>query len=109
MLADVPRVYVSMSRLRVDPEHADELVRAFRNRIGLVDSADGFLGLEVWRSDRDAQEIVMVSRWRDRECFAAYMKSDAHRLSHDRIPDDLDAAIKLQRLDHLHTYEVVAE
>jgi heme-degrading monooxygenase HmoA len=102
-------VYVSMSRLKVEAEHADDLVRAFRNRIGLVDSADGFLGLEVWRSDRDAQEIVMVSRWRDRACFTAYMKSDAHRLSHDRIAADLDAAIELQRLDHLHTYEVVAE
>jgi heme oxygenase (mycobilin-producing) len=102
-------VYVSMSRLRVEAEHADALVRAFRTRIGLVDSADGFLGLEVWRSDRDRQEIVMVSRWRDRDCFTAYMKSDAHRQSHDRIPADLDAAIRLQRLDHLHTYEVVAE
>jgi heme-degrading monooxygenase HmoA len=102
-------VYVSMSRLKVEAEHAEDLVRAFRNRIGLVDSAEGFLGLEVWRSDRDEQEVVMVSRWRDRACFTAYMKSDAHRLSHDRIPADLDAAIKLERLDHLHTYEVVAE
>jgi heme-degrading monooxygenase HmoA len=102
-------VYVSMSRLRVEAEHADDLVRAFRNRMRLVDSAEGFLGLEVWRSDRDGQEIVMVSRWRDRDCFKAYMKSEAHRLSHARIPAELDAAIKLQRLDHLHTYEVVAE
>ena len=47
-------------------------------------------------------------RWRDRACFREYMRSDAHRISHDRIPADLQAAIKLERLDHLHTYDVVA-
>ena len=100
--------YVSMSRLRVDPERADELVAAFRSRLGLVDGFDGFHGLEVWRSDRDPDELIMVSRWRDRSCFTAYMRSEAHRASHDRIPADLDDAIKLERLDHLQTYDVVA-
>lgn len=100
--------YVSMSRLRVQPERADELVEAFRARLGLVDGFDGFAGLEVWRSDRDPEELIMVSRWRDRACFTAYMRSDAHRASHDRIPPDLDDAIRLERLDHLQTYDVVA-
>ena len=100
--------YVSMSRLRVAPDRADELVAAFRRRAHLVDDADGFVDLEVWRSDRDPEEILMVSRWRDREAFKAYMRSDAHRVSHERIPTDLDAAIKLERLEHLHTYDVVA-
>ncbi len=100
--------YVSMSRLRVQPERADELVEAFRTRLGLVDGFDGFAGLEVWRSDRDPDEIIMVSRWRDRACFTAYMRSAEHQRSHDRIPEDLDAAIGLERLDHLHTYDVVA-
>jgi hypothetical protein len=36
------------------------------------------------------------------------MRSAAHRASHDRIRADLHAAIKLERLEHLHTYEVVA-
>ena len=101
--------YVSVSRLRVEPERADELVAAFRRRAHLVDSFDGFLGLQVWRSDRDAAEVLMVSHWRDREAFKTYMKSDAHRVSHDRIPADLEAAIELERLEHLHTYDVVAE
>ena len=50
----------------------------------------------------------MVSRWRDRACFREYMRSEAHRISHDRIAADLQAEIKLERLDHLHTYDVVA-
>jgi quinol monooxygenase YgiN len=52
---------------------------------------------------------MMVSRWRDRAAFTAYMRSPAHRASHARIDPDLDAAIKLERLEHLHTFDVVAE
>jgi heme-degrading monooxygenase HmoA len=102
-------MYVSLSRLRVEEERAAELVAAFRRRAHLVDDADGFVDLEVWQSDREAGEIVMVSRWRDRDALKAYMKSEAHQASHDRIDPDLDNAIKLERLEHLHTYEVVAE
>ena len=97
-----------MSHLRIPPHRAEELVAAFRDRVGLVDGFDGFEGLEVWRSDREPDEVIMVSRWRDRACFREYMRSEAHRISHDRIPDELQAAIKLERLDHLHTYDVVA-
>ena len=102
-------MYVSLSRLRVPADRAPELVAAFRRRAGLVDAFDGFVDLQVWQSDRDPAELVMVSRWRDRAAFKAYMKSDAHRASHDRIDPDLDAAIKLEALEHLHTYDVVAE
>ncbi len=101
-------MYVSLSRLRVEPAEAARLVDAFGQRAHLVDAADGFVDLEVWQSDRDPGELVMVSRWRDRDAFRAYMKSDAHAVSHRRIPADLDAAIHLERLEHLHTYDVVA-
>ena len=103
------QVYVAMSRLRVAPDRAEQLVVAFRGRAHLVDDAPGFLDLEVWQNDRDLTELVMVSRWTDRDCFKAYMKSEAHRISHDRIDPALAADIKLQALEHLHTFNVVAE
>jgi heme-degrading monooxygenase HmoA len=84
-------------------------VAAFRRRAHLVDRVDGFIDLEVWRSDRDREEVLMVSRWRDRAAFTAYMRSADHRISHERIDPSLRAAIRLERLDHLHTYDVVAE
>jgi heme oxygenase (mycobilin-producing) len=102
-------MYVSMSRLRVPVERAEQLVTAFRARAGLVDDHDGFVDLQVWQSDRDEGELIMVSRWRDRDAFKSYMRSADHRVSHDRIDPELQAAIKLERLEHLHTYEVVAE
>jgi heme-degrading monooxygenase HmoA len=102
-------MYVSLSRLKVEDGRADQLVAAFRRRARLVEEADGFVDLQVWQSDRDRAEIVMVSRWRDRDAFTAYMKSESHRVSHDRIDPELERAIKLERLEHMHTYEVVAE
>jgi heme oxygenase (mycobilin-producing) len=101
-------VHISMSRLRLPPPQVPELLEAFRDRSGLVDTADGFLGLEVWHSDRDAGEVIMVSRWQTRESFTRYMKSADHKTSHARIAPALKAAISLERLDHLHTYDVVA-
>jgi heme-degrading monooxygenase HmoA len=101
-------MYVSMSRLRIAASESGALVDAFRARAHLVDCAPGFIDLEVWRSDRDPSEVLMVSRWTDRASFTAYMRSDEHKVSHDRIPPELQAAIKLERLEHLHTYEVVA-
>src|SRR4051794_15293654 len=108
-LAHCRSVYVSMSRLRVAPERSDDLVSAFRARAGLVDAFDGFVDLQVWRSDRDPTEVLMVSRWASREHFTAYMRSAEHRVSHDRVPPAVRAAIRLERLEHLHGYEVVAE
>ena len=102
-------MYVSMSRLRVEAERAEQLVAAFRRRLGLVDGFDGFVDLQVWQSDRDPGEVLMVSRWASREHFKAYMRSGEHRVSHDRIDPGLKDAIALERLEHLHTYEVVAE
>ena len=101
--------YVSMSRLRVTAERASELLEAFGHRARLVDDFDGFLGLEVWQSEREPGEILMVSRWRDRASFTAYMRSEEHAISHGRIDADLQRGIRLERLEHLHTYEVVAE
>jgi heme-degrading monooxygenase HmoA len=103
------RVYVSLSRLQVDEARSDELVAAFRRRAGLVESHSGFIDLQVWRSDRDPSEVIMVSRWQDKESFRAYMRSDDHRTSHERINPSLEESIDLQRLEQLHTYDVVAE
>lgn len=102
-------MYVSLSRLEIPAARAPELVAAFRGRARLADRAEGFIDLQVWQSDRDAGEILMVSRWRDKACFTTYMRSAEHKVSHDRIDDDLRGDIKLRALEHMHTYEVVAE
>jgi heme-degrading monooxygenase HmoA len=102
-------MYVSLSRLRVNEHGAPRLIAAFRARAHFVDDVDDFIDLQVWQSDRDAGELVMVSRWRDRASFTAYMKSEAHATSHGRIDPSVQELIKLERLEHLHTDKVIAE
>jgi heme-degrading monooxygenase HmoA len=82
-------------------------VGGVRRPSGLVDGANGFAGLDVWSSDRDVGEVVMVSRWDSQEAFTHDMRSDEHQVSHDRISVRPKAAIKLERLDHLRTCDVV--
>lgn len=102
-------MYISLSRLRIDAAMADAVIVAFRSRAHLVDDVDGFVDLQVWQAQADPGEVVMVSRWRDREAFRAYMRSDRHAASHARIPAELQAAIRLERLEHLTGFVVVAE
>jgi heme-degrading monooxygenase HmoA len=102
-------MYVSMSRLRVEVERSDDLIGAFVRRAGLVEFHEGFVDLQVWRSDHDPTEVLMVSRWRDKDAFLEYMRSNDHRRSHDRIDPVLRRAIKLERLESMVTYQVVAE
>jgi heme-degrading monooxygenase HmoA len=102
-------MYISVSRLRIEPMLVDELISAFRSRSHLVDEVDGFIDLQVWNASSGDGEVLMVSRWRDRDSFRAYMKSDRHAISHARISPRLKASIRLEKLEHLTGYEVVAE
>jgi heme-degrading monooxygenase HmoA len=102
-------MYVSVSHLRIDPNLAADLIDAFRGRIRLVEAHDGFIDLQVWQSETDRGEIMMVSRWESRAAFTDYMKSTDHAVSHDRIDPALQGAIRLEKLEHVSGYEVVAE
>lgn len=80
--------FVIVSDLAVDAVGADTLEDAFRSRLGEVDDWPGFLDLEVWRDERDPERFVMVSWWATKDDYAAYMRSDDHRRSHDRVPTE---------------------
>ncbi len=78
--------YVAVSEIAVDAQRGQELIEAFRSRLGEVDDWPGFQGLEVWRDRSDPTRFLMVSWWDDHEAFVAYLRSDSHRRSHARIP-----------------------
>ncbi len=80
--------FVAHSEISIEPDAGPTLEQSFSDRLGEVDGWPGFLKLEVWRDERTPGRYVMVSWWDDRESFTSYMRSDSHRRSHARIPDD---------------------
>lgn len=78
--------FVALSLLRVPDGGQDALDAAFAHRLGLVDHWAGFRALEVWADLADPTQYAMVSWWDSPAEFQAYMRSDDHRRSHDRIP-----------------------
>lgn len=84
--ADHPAPFVAFSELTVPEGGEPRLDAAFRNRLGAVERAPGFHGLEVWSDQARPTEYSMVTWWDSRESFQQYMRSTHHRRSHDRIP-----------------------
>jgi len=79
----------AISQFRVRNGMEEDVRRAFANRPGLVESADGFLGIEVYRGADDPSIFYLVTDWETREHYEAWHGSDAHKESHAGIPAGL--------------------
>lgn len=83
--------FVSRSEITVPVAEMRALERAFHERARHVDVRAGFLGLELLRDIRDNGRYVLVTRWRSRDDFRAYMKSGDHSRAHSRPHAGLSA------------------
>ena len=93
-----------VSEIAVEADGVDALEEAFRNRLGEVEDHPGFVRLEVWRDPRRTGRYLMVSWWTSRDAFSAWMHSESHDRSHERIPREFPP--KAVRFDR---YEVIAQ
>jgi heme oxygenase (staphylobilin-producing) len=73
-------VIAIFNSLPVKEGAADEIVDRFAESRGHV---QGFLSMEVLKSDAE-DEVLVVTRWRDRESFEAWVHSDAFSRAHGR-------------------------
>jgi heme-degrading monooxygenase HmoA len=80
---------LAISRFRVANDKRDEVEQAFLNRPCLVDSAPGFIGLEVFTNTADPAAFHLFTRWTDLESFHRWHSSPAHTISHQGIPKGL--------------------
>lgn len=77
-------MFVSMSQFEVPAADAAAIEEAFANRPRQVDSFPGFLGLEVYRDSLRRGRMYLLTRWRNREDFQTYMRSDAFKSTHQQ-------------------------
>ncbi len=62
---------------------ADQIVERFAESRGHVQGFPGFVSMEVLKSDAE-DEVLVITRWRDRESFEAWVHSDEFKMAHGR-------------------------
>ena len=84
-----PLEFVSRSEIVVPVAEMAALERAFTERARFVDARAGFRGLELLRDIAAQGRYVLLTRWRSRADFVAYMKSGDHERAHQREHEGL--------------------
>ena len=64
---------------------ADRVVERFRESRGNVQGFPGFVSMEVLRAEA-GDEVLVVTRWRDREAFDAWVHSEELSTRSARVP-----------------------
>jgi heme-degrading monooxygenase HmoA len=82
---------VVMNRITVAKGREAEFEKTFEQRDRAVDSMSGFLDLEVLRPAEGSTYVVM-SRWKSREAFDEWTKSEAFHAAHKKQSPDIAAA-----------------
>lgn len=72
-----------MNRLPVKEGATEEVVRRFAGSRGYVQDFPGFVSMEVMRSE-GGDEVLVITRWRDREAFDAWVGSEEFSKAHGR-------------------------
>jgi heme-degrading monooxygenase HmoA len=68
-------VFVVINRLPVKEGAAGQVVERFANSRGNVQGFPGFVSMEVLRSERE-DEVLVITRWQDREAFGLWVHSE---------------------------------
>ncbi len=82
-------MFIATSRFTVANGMADEVKRAFADRPHLVDSAPGFLRMDVISPIDTPDEIWLMTYWSDQSSFREWHSSHEYHQSHRGIPKGL--------------------
>ena len=85
-------MFLSISRFAVANEFDEAVRTAFLDRPHLVDSAPGFIRMEVANLCADDKEFWLLTWWEDADSFDAWHHSHAYHDSHRHIPKGLKLA-----------------
>lgn len=81
--------FVVISRFKVANGISSDVRDAFLKRPHLVDSAPGFLGMEVLSPSADPDEFWLLTRWSDETSYREWHRGHTYRESHKGIPAGL--------------------
>ena len=72
-----------VNRLPVREGAAGQIVERFANSRGNVEGFPGFVSMEVLSSEA-GDEVLVITRWRDKDAFDSWVHSDAFKRAHGR-------------------------
>ena len=72
-----------INHLPVKEGAVDQVVERFANSRGNEQRFPGFLSMEVLRSEGE-DEVLVITRWRDKHAFDSWVHSDAFKKAHGR-------------------------
>ena len=73
---------IKINVITVPSDSGDELAHRFAARAGAVDDTEGFQGFELLKPVDDRQQWLVITRWRDEECFQAWLGSESFAQGH---------------------------
>jgi heme-degrading monooxygenase HmoA len=82
----------------------EQVRAAFRARPHLVETAEGFIGLQVMSPVDNPAEIWLVTRWSDEQCYRSWHQSHAYHDSHAGIPKGLKLVPKSTEIRLFHVF-----
>lgn len=91
-------MFVALSKFVIANEMALAVKQAFRNRPHAVESAPGFVRLDVLSPEENPKEIWLITYWSTRKHFEEWHKSHLYRESHSGIPKGLKLVPKSTNL-----------
>ena len=89
-----------INSLPVKEGAAGQIVERFANSRGSVQGFPGFVSMEVLNSEA-GDEVLVITRWRDKAAFDSWVQSDAFKAAHGRGGGGL-----LRGHPQMGTYEV---
>ena len=99
-------MFVALSRFTIRNDMAEDVRQAFRARPHLVDTEQGFLGMQVMSPIDNPAEIWLVTRWTDEQSYRTWHRSHAYHESHGGIPKGLKLVPKSAEI---RLFEMFAE
>jgi len=97
-------MFLAISQFTVANGMGEEVRDAFLKRPHIVDSARGYLRMEVANPTDDDQGFWLLTWWEDEQCFKDWHRGHTYRDSHAGIPKGLRLDPKSTRITHLQVF-----
>jgi heme-degrading monooxygenase HmoA len=81
-------VFIAMNVVEAKEGRVEDFERAFLERESWLNQAEGFVGFELLRRDRN-REYIVLTKWASHDAFKAWVGSDLFKRSHQHRDGEL--------------------